>query len=75
LPLADFHVQKAPKLVVNDMGKPFHFNHKAEGLSVIDKSHLIVIHDDDRIVIHDDDRFAQGRKPNQAAYSLIEATK
>jgi hypothetical protein len=67
LPLADFDAQKAPKLVVNDMGRPFHFDHKAEGLSVIDKSHVIVIHGDSRI--------AEGRKPNQALFSLIEFDK
>ena len=58
---------QAPKLVVNDMGRPFHFDHKAEGLSVIDKSHVIVIHSDSRI--------AEGKKPNQALFSLIEFTK
>ena len=64
LPLSDFHAKKAPKLVVNDTGEPFHFDHKAEGVSVIDESHVIVI--------HDDDRFVQERRPNQAIYSLIE---
>jgi hypothetical protein len=67
LPLADFHARNAPKLAVNEMGKPLQFDHKAEGLSVIDKNRVMVI--------HDDDRFAQGRKPNQAVYSLIEFIK
>ena len=67
LPLADFHARKAPRLVRNDTGKPFQFDHKAEGLAAIEKSRVVVV--------HDDDRFALGRKPNQAVFSLIEITK
>ena len=49
--------------------KPFHFQHKAEGITVIDKQTLFIIHDDDRIITNQTNDTI--RKPNEAFYLLL----
>ncbi len=68
----------APSLALNDNGKPLHFAHKAEGITVVNDSILFVIHDDDRIYgpekITDKENQFQ-RKHNQAAYTVLKIRK
>ncbi len=64
----------APKLVLNAKGKPVHFAHKAEGITIMNDSTLFVIHDDDRIYGPDkitDTENQFKRKHNQAAYTVL----
>lgn len=46
--LEDFVAGHAPQLVDDDQGRPLVFEHKAEGLAVIDKQRLFVAYDNDR---------------------------
>ncbi|GAB3321659.1 hypothetical protein GCM10027299_16430 [Larkinella ripae] len=55
-------------LVRDAAGQPVHFNHKAEDLTFLDASHLLVIHDDDRT---NTNVGAKIRQPNQAAYTVL----
>ncbi|WP_128547335.1 hypothetical protein [Larkinella soli] len=55
-------------LVRDEAGRPVHFNHKAEDLTLLDRNHLLVIHDDDRTATPVGDRT---RRPHQAAYTVL----
>ncbi|OHV08325.1 hypothetical protein [Kushneria phosphatilytica] len=46
--LEDFHARRAPGLVGDDEGAPRIFEHKAEGLAVLDAHRLLVAYDNDR---------------------------
>lgn len=46
--LADFAAGKAPQLVHDEQGAPLEFEHKAEGLAVLDETRLFVAYDNDR---------------------------
>ena len=46
--LADFALGEAPRLVTNEQGAPLEFEHKAEGLAVLDEKRLFVAYDNDR---------------------------
>jgi hypothetical protein len=50
-------------------GKPVHFHNKSEDLAIINKTRIIVIHDDDRQTLS-----VNGvvRQPYQAAYSIVD---
>ena len=50
LPIADFEKGIAPQLVKKADGSPLRFAHKAEGVTVVDKNTVMVIHDDDRVL-------------------------
>ena len=55
-------------LIKTVTGEPLKFSHKAEDLTLLDRSTLLIIHDDDR------EKTRVGtleRKPNQAAYSIV----
>ena len=67
LPLSDLDTHKEPILVLNERGRPLEFAHKPEGITMIDRKRVFVIHDDDKVKVKD-------REPNQAAYSLLEFT-
>jgi hypothetical protein len=54
--------------VYDAAGQPVHFNHKAEDLTFIDASHLLVIHDDDRA---NTKVGTQIRQPTQTAYTVL----
>jgi hypothetical protein len=74
LRLADLVAGRPPSLVDKKDGRPLRFAHKAEGIAVIDKTHLFVVHDDDRVVGRekiDDPESHFHRLPNQAAYSIV----
>nr|WP_300311438.1 hypothetical protein [Halomonas sp.] len=46
--LEDFHEGKEPTLVTLEDGTPLEFEHKAEGLAVLDRERLFVAYDNDR---------------------------
>ncbi|RKR07391.1 hypothetical protein C7446_0203 [Kushneria sinocarnis] len=46
--LEDFHARRAPTLVEDERGGPRVFEHKAEGLAVLDANRLLVAYDNDR---------------------------
>lgn len=46
--LADFAAGKEPQLVRDEQGAPLEFEHKAEGLAVLDETRLFVAYDNDR---------------------------
>lgn len=74
LPMADFRNKAMPTLVRDETGAPLHFAHKPEGLAVIDKDHVLVIHDDDRVLgreVVEDPRTQFSRRPHQAAYTVV----
>ncbi|WP_404983895.1 hypothetical protein [Cobetia marina] len=48
LSLADFHAGKPPTLVTHEDGRVLEFEHKAEGLAVLDRERLFVVYDNDR---------------------------
>ncbi|MEX2449868.1 MAG: hypothetical protein WD407_03335 [Rhodospirillales bacterium] len=64
-----------PPLPVRDRtGRHIMFAHKAEGLAVLDKKHIMAIHDDDRVLGRDriDDLRTQFRRePHQAAFTIV----
>ena len=68
LSLEDLFHNKPPTLFVDESGNVFDFNHKAEGIAVIDSKRAIVIHDDDKDLNFEKEK----RKPNEAFYSLID---
>ncbi len=68
--LSDFEVNKPPQLIVQPDGSPLVFIHKAEGITVVDSSTVVVIHDDDRVL---EGKFK--RAPNQNAYSVVRLLK
>lgn len=72
--LPDLQSNKHPELVYNENKKPLHFAHKAEGITVVDSTTFIVIHDDDRVYgpeIITDAKHQFKRKHNQAAYTIL----
>lgn len=56
-------------LVRDTSGNPLAFTHKAEDIAIISKNKVIIINDDDKVAT-----IVAGkvRKPNQAAYSIVE---
>ena len=55
-------------LMRNPQGQPLHVGHKAEDLTPLNASRLLLIHDDDRVQTTVG---AKIRQPNQAAYTVI----
>lgn len=66
--LANMKVGKPFQLVRGRWGKPLHFGHKAEDVTLLDPNRLLVIHDDDRVQTTVGN---QTRQPNQAAYTIV----
>ncbi len=63
---------KSPQLVFDKNHKPLVFKHKAEGLVIMDKNTLLVIHDDDREQLTvDTGRSLVIRKTNQGLFSIV----
>lgn len=56
-------------IVRDGRGNPLSFSHKSEDITVINKSKVIIINDDDRVKTSVN---GQIRQPNQAAYSVVE---
>lgn len=74
LSMEAFKAGCAPKLAMRDQLTPLMFAHKAEGLAVLDETHLFVIHDDDRVLGRksvENPRTQFRRAPHQAAYTII----
>lgn len=59
-----------PQLVRDSQGKPLHFDHKAEGLTVLKNGDLFIVHDDDRQM-----GGQYQRQPHQAVYSVLRVLK
>ena len=75
LSLADLHAKKTPSLVKGADSKPLLFTHKAEGLGVLDKNRILIIHDDDRIITKvkaDGDIPVRDRKLNESGFDVLE---
>ncbi len=76
LPLEYFRTTHLPLLVLKqNTNKPLMFAHKAEGITVLAKNKVFVIHDDDRVLGRDivenpESQFS--RKAHQAAYDIVE---
>ena len=68
LSLDELFQSKPPTVFLDTQGNIFDFNHKAEGISVIDSKRAIVIHDDDKDLYFENEK----RRPNEAFYSIIE---
>ncbi|RIV26764.1 hypothetical protein DYU11_00110 [Fibrisoma montanum] len=66
---ADLFANKPFTLIRDEMGKPLHFGHKAEDLTLLAPNRLLVVHDDDRVQTTVG---GQTRQPNQAAYTVVE---
>jgi len=81
LPMYNFERRLAPELVMTSGSSansnnniPLHFAHKAEGITILDKNTVFIIHDDDRRIGRDSitDPINQfTRKYNQAGYSIV----
>ena len=75
LPLEHLETGDAPVLVKKVDDEPLMFAHKGEGVAVISKNKVVVIHDDDEIFgdeeISDPEREFL-REPNEAAYTIVE---
>ncbi len=74
LSLADLHENKAPTLVLKGPGSPLLFAHKSEGVTVLNRDLVLVVHDDDRVlgrehIENPETQFSRGA--NQAAYTLV----
>ena len=72
--IKDFYKRKYPELLMTDKKTPLRFSHKAEGLTVLDRENIFVIHDDDKITGSDiilDPQNQFNRKLNQAAYNIV----
>jgi hypothetical protein len=58
--------------------KPLIFNHKAEGIAVINKSEIFIVHDDDEILTSKKESGSAidiSRKHNQSAYTIVNLLK
>ena len=74
LPIGDFNQGLPPQLVRKSDGSPLRFAHKAEGVTVVDKSTVMVIHDDDRVLGRKeitDPEIQFGRTLNQAFLDVV----
>ena len=74
LPIKSLEKGLKPKLLYFNE-KPIHFSHKAEGITIISKNKIMIIHDDDRVtgrafITNPDTQFS--RKRNQACYTILE---
>ncbi|GHB32396.1 hypothetical protein [Salinicola rhizosphaerae] len=74
MPLADFHADQVPSIVENAHGDALEFEHKAEGLAVLDATRVFVAYDNDRDMslgsIDERDR----RDACEAPYTLMRLT-
>jgi len=73
LPIADLDANKPPILIMKDTENPLTFAHKSEGVTVLNKNQVLVIHDDDRVLGREaveDPEKQFSRKANQAAYTV-----
>lgn len=73
LSLEDLEQRRPPTLVRKPDGEPIHFAHKPEGLWVLAKNQLLVIHDDDRSLLPvKTESGILRRNVNHGVFSLIQ---
>ena len=76
LPIDRLDTGKAPDLVLKQSdSSPLRFAHKGEGVAVINKERIFIIHDDDRVlgrtnIENPETQFS--RQHNQAAYTIVD---
>lgn len=75
LPLFALGTETEPNLVIKPDGSPLLFAHKGEGITVLNRNRVLVVHDDDRVLgdpeVNDLEREFR-REPHQAAYTIVE---
>jgi hypothetical protein len=69
--LEDMEAGRKPQYVRDTNDLPLHFAHKAEGITVINASTLLVICDDDRYISPIEGKPELMRLGNQSAYYVI----
>lgn len=69
--LDDFYNQRPPRLVAGDDGSPLIFEHKAEGLAVVDATRLFVAYDNDRHLGLGEIAPGESRAPCEAPYTIL----
>ncbi|MHC4707637.1 MAG: hypothetical protein ACYS8I_11195 [Planctomycetota bacterium] len=75
LPIAQLSQGRPPTLVRDKAGKPLLFAHKPEGVAVLGKNRVFVIHDDDRVLGRENVERPEtqfSRKAHEAAYAIVE---
>lgn len=75
LPIENLNDGGAPTLVLKEDGDPLLFAHKSEGVTVINESCVLVVHDDDRVLgreIVENPETQFSRKANQGAYTIVD---
>ncbi len=75
LPISDLDAKEAPTLVLKADKHPLLFAHKSEGIAVLSRDHVFVVHDDDRVVGREtvenpETQFSRQR--HQGAYTVLE---
>ncbi len=78
LPRVDLDAKEAPTLVLKVDKEPLLFAHKSEGIAVLSKDRVFVVHDDDRVVGREtvenpETQFS--RRRHQGAYTVVEFTQ
>jgi hypothetical protein len=67
----DLYYGNRPTAVRDASGKPLHFTHKAEGITVVNSTTLLVICDDDRYLAPLENNPDLIRQPNQSVYYIL----
>ena len=83
--LKTFSLETTAELIMESMeddipevyARPLMFAHKAEGITILNKDHVFIIHDDDKVVGRTDTQITNSRtqfrrKINQAAFTIVE---
>jgi hypothetical protein len=73
LSLPDLHQNRPATLARLPNGQPLRFDHKAEGLAIIDPHTLLIIHDDDRVMHKHSTRATHTKSPMIQGKSDIQA--
>ena len=73
------NAKETPELVLKRSDStPLMFAHKGEGIAVINKNRVILIHDDDRVLGRENIENPEtqfSRRPHQAAYTIVDRVK
>lgn len=75
LPMVDFDAKRPPTLVLKADRSPLSFAHKAEGIAVLSKDRVFVVHDDDRVAGREtveDPETQFSRQRHQSPYTVVE---
>ena len=71
LSLSDLELGKEPTLITKKNGEPLEFDHKSEGLWILDDHRLLIVHDDDRETPAVSSQNPEKRAANQAVFSVV----